>query len=242
MRVSLFITCLADLFHPEIGLAMVTILRKHGVELVFPRGQTCCGQPAFNTGNWAEARSVAARMLDVFESSEYVVSPSASCTAMIREGFPRLFVNDEALHARSEALASRSFEFIEFLGKVLNIKSADARFDGRLTYHYTCHQRALGMTTEAEDLVKSLQGVTYIPLEGKERCCGFGGAFSIKMPDLSGHMANDKVERIIETGAEAVVVNDTGCIMNISGALKRRGVPVKVIHLARILSGEVTAP
>lgn len=242
MRVSLFITCLADLFHPEIGMAMVQILRLHGVELDFPRDQTCCGQPGFNTGNWEQARSAAARMLDVFEGAEYVVSPSASCTAMVRESFPRLFANDPKLRERSETLGARTFEFIEFLGKVLHSTGRDARFDGKLTYHYTCHQRALGMTTEAENLVRALKGVTYIPLERKEQCCGFGGAFSIKMPDISGHMAHEKVDRIIESGADAVVVNDTGCIMNIEGTLKRRGARTKVIHLARILSGEVTGP
>jgi len=242
MRASLFITCLADLFEPAIGVAMVRLLRKHGVALDFPEAQTCCGQPAFNTGNWDDARAVARRMLDVFEDAEYVVSPSGSCTAMVREQFPVLFAEEPRQLERAKALASRTYEFIEFFVKVLKITDPDARFDGTLTYHYTCHLRGLGMTTEAEDLVRRLKGVTYVPLERKEQCCGFGGAFAVKYPDVSGAMVNDKVDCIIRTGADAVVVNDTGCIMNIAGALRRRNVPIRVIHLARILAGEVTHP
>jgi len=242
MEASLFITCLGDLFEPSIGVAMVRLLRKHGVALDFPEGQTCCGQPAFNTGNWDEARLVARRMMNVFEGSEYVVSPSASCTAMVREQFPVLFANEARELERARSLASRTYEFIEFLVKVLGVTEPNARFDGTLTYHYTCHQRALGLTEEAENLVRRIEGATYVPLERKEQCCGFGGAFAVKVSDVSGSMVNDKVDCIIRTGADAVVVNDTGCIMNIGGALRRRNVPIRVVHLARILAGEVTHP
>jgi len=242
MRASLFITCLADLFEPAVGVAMVRLLRKHGVDVDFPEEQTCCGQPAFNTGSWDDVRPVARRMLDVFDGAEYVVSPSGSCTAMVREHFPELFADDPALADRARALAGRTYEFIEFLVRVLGVTEPGARFDGTLTYHYSCHLRALGMTTEAEDLIRRLDGATYVPLERRDQCCGFGGAFAVRYPDVSGSMVADKVECIIGTGADAVVVNDTGCIMNISGALKRRKVPIRVIHLARILAGEVTGP
>lgn len=242
MRASLFITCLADMFLPDVGVAMVRVLRAHGVELDFPRDQTCCGQPAFNSGEWGNARRVAQRMLGVFDDTEYIVSPSASCTAMVREQFPVLFADDPQLKERATNLASRTYEFIEFLVKVLGVTEPNACFDGRLTYHYTCHQRALGMTDEAENLIKQLEGVTYIPLERKDQCCGFGGVFAVKQPEVSGAMVNDKVDCILQTGADAVVVNDTGCIMNIAGALRRRNLPVRVIHLASILAGEVTRP
>lgn len=242
MRASLFITCLADLFEPSVGVAMVRVLRKHGVALDFPEAQTCCGQPAFNTGNWDAARLVARRMMDVFERAEYVVSPSASCTAMVREQFPILFAEEARDLARARSLASRTYEFVEFLVKVLHVTEPNARFHGTLTYHYTCHQRALGLTDEAENLVRRLDGVTYVPLERKEQCCGFGGAFAVKCSDVSGAMVNDKVDCIVRTGAAAVVVNDTGCILNIAGALRRRNVPVRVVHLASILAGEVTHP
>lgn len=242
MRASIFITCLADLFSPEIGVAMVRVLRKHGVDLDFPKAQTCCGQPAFNSGARDDSRRVARRMLDVFEDSEYVVSPSGSCTAMVREQFPVLFADDDALLERSRALADRTYEFIEFLVKVLGVTEPDARFDGKLTYHYTCHLRGIGITNEAEELVKRIDGAEYVPLDAMDQCCGFGGAFAVKHAAVSGAMVRDKVENIVRSGADAVVVNDTGCIMNIDGALRRRGVPVRVVHLSRILSGEVTHP
>jgi L-lactate dehydrogenase complex protein LldE len=240
MHASLFITCLADMFAPETGVAMVKILRDHGVELDFPPEQTCCGQPAFNTGNWDDARAVARQMIDAFDGDGYVVCPSASCTAMVREEYPIIFADVPDILPRARALGERTYEFIEFLGKVLGVTDPDARFDGSLTYHYTCHQRHIGMTTEAETLVRGLKGATYIPLERGDRCCGFGGAFVVKQQDVSGEMVRDKVDCILATGADAVVVNDTGCIMNIAGELHRRGSDVPVIHLARILSGEVT--
>jgi L-lactate dehydrogenase complex protein LldE len=242
MRVSLFITCLADLFAPEIGVDMVRVLRRNGVEVDFPESQTCCGQPAFNSGAWDDARRVARPMLDAFADVDHVVSPSASCVSMIRNQFPLLFADDPDLVERSRELGSRTYEFIEFLVRVLGIAEPRAKFDGTLTYHYSCHLRELGMTTEAEDLVKRLDGTTYVPLEGQNQCCGFGGSFAIKQPAVSGSMVGEKIDAIIDTGADAVVVNDTGCILNISGAFHRRNVPVRVVHLAQILAGEVTHP
>ena len=242
MHVALFATCLADVFEPEIPISVVNVLRKNGCSVDFPEAQTCCGQPAFNTGNWREARIAARRMIDVFQGDFPIVSPSASCTAMVREQYPVLFADDPPMLERAQELASRTYEFVEFFTKVLKIDDPAAEFHGRATYHYTCHQRPLGLTTEAEDLIRKLKGIEYVPLERKDRCCGFGGAFAVKHPDVSGEMVHDKVECIIRTGAEAVIVNDTGCIMNIAGALKKRRVSIQVIHLARILSGEVTSP
>jgi L-lactate dehydrogenase complex protein LldE len=242
LRASVFITCLADIFAPDIGLAMVRVLGKHGVDLDFPTGQTCCGQPAFNSGAWDDSRRVAKRMIEVFSDSEYLISPSGSCTGMVREQFPALFANEPETLAKAQALADRTYEFVEFLVKVLGIEHPEARFDGRLTYHYTCHLRGIGISNEAEQLIQRLDGVTYVPLDQMDQCCGFGGAFAVKQADISGSMVADKVDAIIASEADAVVVNDTGCIMNISGALHRRNVPIPVIHLARILSGEVTHP
>ncbi len=242
MGCQLFITCLADVFHPEIGEAMVEVLERTGVAVTFPHEQTCCGQPAFNTGNWNEAHAVALHMLDVFEGDDYVVCPSASCTGMVRQQYPVLFADDPRNLERAHRLAKRTFEFIEFLVKVLWITDWKAYYEGTLTYHYTCHLREIGITSEAEDLIRMLDRARYAPLENKDRCCGFGGAFSIKEPEVSGEMVRDKVRCIMDTGADAVVVNDTGCIMNIEGGLRRAGSDMPVIHLARILSGEVTGP
>ena len=242
MRVALFATCLADVFEPEIPVSIVRVLRRYGVDVTFPEAQTCCGQPAFNTGNRPEAKAAAARMIDVFDGDDMIVSPSASCTAMVREQYPVLFADDPPMLERAHALASRTYEFVEFLAKVLKVEDPDAEFNGTATYHYTCHQRPLGLTTEAEDLIRKLRGVTYVPLERRDRCCGFGGAFAVKEPEVSGEMVRDKVECIIRTGADAVIVNDTGCIINIAGALNKRRVPIRVVHLARILAGEVTGP
>jgi L-lactate dehydrogenase complex protein LldE len=237
VKASLFVTCLTDLFYPRVAVAMVRVLRRLGVEVDFPEGQTCCGQPAFNSGFEDDARAVAARMIDVFETSEAVVTPSGSCAAMVREHFEHLFEHDPRMLARARALADKTFDFVEFLDKKLDVDwpSWSLTGDEAVTFHYSCHLRGLGMTTEAVDVLKRIDGVDYRPLDDLDQCCGFGGTFAVKFGDISAAMAREKVRRIAETGADVLMCNDGGCAMNIAGACRRQGVDVTVKHIAELL-------
>lgn len=239
MRVSLFITCLADQFYPGVGEAAVKVLRRLGVEVSFNPAQTCCGQPAFNTGYREEARQVAARMLDLFggEQTDYVVSPSGSCTSMVRVFYPELFEGDPARLAKAKALAGRIFEFSEFLVKVLKVEDVGASFPHRLAYHPSCHLlRELGVSDEPRRLLRSVRGADLVELPDHQLCCGFGGTFSVKFPEVSVAMGKDKVKVARENGAEYLVANDSGCLMHLAGLIHRQGVPLKTIHLAEVLA------
>ena len=234
MKVSLFITCLTDTFYPHAGQAVVDVLRRCGCEVEFPRGQTCCGQPMFNNGYHREAADLARRMIDLFDDAEHIVTPSGSCCAMVREHYPRLLPGD----ARCEAFVNRTYEFVEFLHKVLKVdlRAMGCRGHGSATYHYSCHLRGLGMTDEAVQLLKQIEGLEYRALERMDQCCGFGGTFAVKFPQVSGAMVEDKVACLRATGAEVLVCNDGGCAMNISGALHRAGVDMRVMHIAELIS------
>jgi L-lactate dehydrogenase complex protein LldE len=238
MKVSLFITCLGDLVYPRAGVAVVRILRKLGCEVDFPAGQTCCGQPFFNNGYFDQARPLARRMLDIFQDSRHVVTPSGSCAAMVREHFPRLFA-DEPDKSRAAALAAKTYEFVEFLTRVLKVEKIQARVPAAVAYHYSCHLRGLGVTDEAQKLLAGLDGVRLLPLEKFDQCCGFGGTFAVKMDHISGAMVRDKVGCIAATGAQIVTAVDAGCLMNIAGALSRAGVPCKALHIAQVLAGDI---
>ncbi|MSS70673.1 MAG: (Fe-S)-binding protein [Candidatus Latescibacteria bacterium] len=238
MKVSLMITCLGDLFCPEAGVATVRVLRRLGVEVDFPKGQTCCGQPMFNSGFHRDAREVARHTIEAFEGESPVVAPSGSCAAMVRVGYPELFHDDAGMRGRAEALAGRTFELSEFLVKTLKVEDVGARFEGRVTYHYACHLRGLGMTDEAVRLIRNVKGAAFVPLERWDQCCGFGGSFSVRYPEVSGAIVADKVDCIARTGADAVVSTDAGCLMNIAGAMRRRGVKVRAMHLAELLASE----
>jgi len=235
VKVSLMITCLGEMFYPEAGVATVNLLRRLGVEVDFPKAQTCCGQPLFNSGFHRDAREVARHTIEVFEGDRLVVAPSGSCAAMARVGYPELFHGDAEMRGRAEALAGRTYELSEFLVKVLKVEDVGARFEGRVTYHYACHLRGLGMTDEAVRLVRNVKGAEFVPLERWDQCCGFGGSFSVRYPDASGAIVADKVDCIARTGADAVVATDAGCLMNIAGAMRRRGVRVRAMHLAELL-------
>lgn len=238
MRVSLFVTCLTDLYYPDVAKAMVRILRRLGIEVDFPNKQTCCGQPALNSGMIDEARDIAARMIDIFENADLVVSPSGSCCSIVREHYPHLFKDDPKMLARALALGEKTFEFVEFLQKKLKVDWSkwNLKFPAVATYHYSCHHRGIGMSTEeVPRLLKQIQGLEYRELEKLEQCCGFGGTFSIKSPEISGAMSRDKVACIKKTGADLVVINEGGCTMNIIGCCHREGVNVKAIHIAEIL-------
>ncbi|WP_042160129.1 (Fe-S)-binding protein [Paenibacillus gorillae] len=235
MKVSLFITCLSDAIYPRVGEAMVRLLARYGVQLDFPTVQTCCGQPAFNSGYWKEARATAATILDAFEDSDFVISPSGSCTGMIHH-YPKLFENDPVMLERARRLQSKSYEFTQFLVQVLGVKDVGAVFPHKVTYHPSCHgSRLLGVKEEPLELMRNVQGLELVPLPFAEDCCGFGGTFAVKMADISGAMVTEKVDHVLETEAEVLVGLDMACMMNIAGNLRFRNEPVKVMHLAELL-------
>lgn len=236
MKVSLMITCLGDALFPEAGVATVKLLRRLGVEVDFPAMQTCCGQPHFNSGFHKDARDLARHTIRAFANGQTVVTPSGSCAAMVKLEYPELFHDDMVWHGRAEELARRTHELSDFLVNVLGKEDVGARFEGKVTYHMACHLRGLGTLTEPERLLKKVQGLTYLPLERYDECCGFGGSFAVRYPGISGSMVQDKAGFIEKTGADAVVATDAGCLMNIGGCLHRRGGKVKVLHLAEVLA------
>lgn len=236
MKVSLFVTCLGDQLFPKVGVATVRVLRRLGCEVDFPEAQICCGQPAFNSGRHAEARRVARSLLDAFEGSEYVVAPSGSCVGMIRHYYAELFAGDAELAARARAFAAKTYELSQFLVQVLGVEDLGGRFAERVTYHASCHgSRLLGVRDEPIRLISNLDEVDFVPLRRCEDCCGFGGTFSVKLADVSGAMVDEKVDHIVETGADYVVSTDMGCLMNIAGRLARRNLPIYPLHLAELL-------
>jgi L-lactate dehydrogenase complex protein LldE len=229
------ITCLGDALFPEVGVATVKLLRRLGVEVEFPQAQTCCGQPHFNSGFHEEARKLAMHTIAAFAGHHLVVTPSGSCAAMVKLEYPHLFENDLVWHGRAEDLARRTHELADFLVNVLKVDDVGARFEGKATYHMACHLRGLGSQGEPERLLRSVQGLELVPLERYDECCGFGGSFSVRFPGISGAMVQDKAIFIEQTGADAVVATDAGCLMNIAGCLRRRGSKVKALHLAQVL-------
>jgi L-lactate dehydrogenase complex protein LldE len=238
MKVALMITCLGDIFRPEAGVATVRLLRRLGVHVEFPEAQTCCGQPFFNSGYPRHAQDVARHTIAVFEQAavDAVVVPSGSCAAMVKVEYPELFREDPAWHERATQLARRTHELSDFLVNVLGCEDVGASFKGRVTYHYACHLRTLGLEDEAIRLIRSVRGVEYVPLDGLEDCCGFGGSFAVRFPEVSGAIVSDKAQAIARTGADVVVATDAGCLMNIAGRLHRIGSNVRAMHLAELLT------
>ncbi len=238
MKVALMITCLGDIFRPEAGVATVRLLRRLGVQVEFPEGQTCCGQPFFNSGYPKHAQDVARHTIEVFErvAVDAIVVPSGSCAAMVKVEYPALFHDDAQWHGRATELASRAHELTDFLVNVLGRDDVGASFRGKVTYHFACHLRTLGLKDEAVRLIRAIRGVEYVPLEGLEDCCGFGGSFAVRFPEISGAIVHDKALAIVRTGADAVVATDAGCLMNIAGRLHRIGSNVRALHLVEILA------
>ncbi|MGE0757432.1 MAG: (Fe-S)-binding protein [Pirellulaceae bacterium] len=235
MQIALLVTCLGDVLRPGAGRAVVRILRRLGHEVVFPAAQTCCGQPLFNSGYADLARAQARHTIEVFEPYTCVVTPSGSCAAMIQVEYAHLFHDDPAWQARSAALAAKTFEFSEFLVERLGTLDVGARFDGTVTYHFACHLRMLKHTASAEKLIQHVSGATLVPLPRQEQCCGFGGSFAVRYPQISGALVHDKARCVVETGASALVSTDTGCLMNIGGRLHRQGHKLEVLHIAELL-------
>ncbi len=220
-------------------MANTDVQRRVGVDVDVPSGQTCCGQLPFNDGFWPEARRVAVHHLEVFERSDAVVAPSGSCAAMVRHFYPLLFRDDAARLSQVENLAARTFELSEFLVRRLQVSDLGAAFAGRVTYLASCHgYRELRLWEEPLTLLRAVRGLEYVPLDGVEECCGFGGAFSVKMAELSGAMLDAKIEAINRSGAQVVTGTDISCLMHLEGGLRRRGLPIRALHLAQILASE----
>ena len=242
-KVGLFVTCLVDLFRPSVGFAAVKLLEQAGCAVFVPRLQTCCGQPAYNSGDRTDARDIARQVIDTFEPYDYVVAPSGSCAGMIREHYPALFEDEAETAHRAHGLARRTFELVSFLRDVRGMETVDAHFSGRVTYHDACSGlRELSVKEQPRRLLRSVEGLELVELAGAETCCGFGGTFCVKYPEISNRMVEDKAEAIEATGAETLLAGDLGCLLNMAGKLKRRGSPVRVRHVAEVLAGMTGGP
>lgn len=241
VRASLFVTCIIDQLYPEVGVSVVRTLRRCGVEVDFPEGQTCCGQPLYNSGFTNEARKLAARTLDALDGSEYVVVPSGSCGAMLRVFYEDLFADDPVMLERAEALRDRVYEFTEFLTDVMGVDtvSGDVEAARRMvTYHPSCHLlREMRVADGPRTLLGNVAGVELVDLPDAEQCCGFGGTFAVKYPHISEEMLADKLASIRQSGADTVTACDMGCLMHIGGAISRLELPISVRHVAQILDG-----
>ncbi len=232
-------TCIVDQVFPQVGIAITQVLERLGYPVDFPKAQTCCGQPAFNTGYTDEARTIARHFLHVFRDSEYIVVPSGSCTSMISHHFADLFQHDPKLLAEAHALEPRVWEFSRFLLEVAGVEDVGARFDGVVTYHDSCHAlRELHIKAAPRKLLAKVRGLTLAEMSAAEECCGFGGTFSIKFPEVSGAMARTKIDSIQKTGASTVVSIDSSCLMQLQGVIDRAGLPIKTLHLAEVLASQ----
>lgn len=242
-KIALFVTCLVDLYRPSVGFAAVKLLEDAGCEVVVPAAQTCCGQPAWNSGDRADATAIARQVIETFEPFPYVVAPSGSCAGMIKHHYPAVFAGDPHWRGRAEALALKTFELMEFLVDIRGVTAVDARFDGTVTYHDSCSSlRELGVSAQPRALLDSVAGLQRRELRAPEQCCGFGGTFCIKYPEVSTEIVSRKTADIAETGAGTVLAGDLGCLLNIAGRLQREGVAVRARHVAEVLAGMADEP
>lgn len=239
-RVALLVTCLVDLFRPPVGFATLRLLEQAGCVVTVPETQTCCGQPAFNSGDRATATRQARFMVEALaaEAVDYVVAPSGSCAEMIRAHYPALLANDRAMAGRARVLADKTHELTSFLVDVLGWTGIAARLQATATYHDTCSGlRGLGVREQPRQLLEQVEGLSMRELSAPEECCGFGGTFCVKYPDISARMVGDKADDVAASGADLVLGGDMGCLLNIAGMLKRRGSPVQTRHVAEVLAG-----
>jgi L-lactate dehydrogenase complex protein LldE len=239
MRVGFFVTCLVDLMRPSVGFAAIRLLEAGGAEVFVPPSQTCCGQPAYNAGDRADAIAIARKLLDEFEGCDYLVAPSGSCSGMIRTHYAELFADDPATAARAAKLALRTYELTDFLVSVLKFERPPGTFGGKVTYHDCCAGlREMGVKAQPRALLANVAGVELTEMADCETCCGFGGTFSIKFGEISARLADNKCRNVQATGADAVVLGDLGCILSIEGRLRRIGdTRTKVLHVAEVLAG-----
>lgn len=236
--VALFVTCLADLVRPNVGFAAVKLLAQAGADVVVPEKQTCCGQPALNSGNLEDARALARQMIEAFEGFDWVVAPSGSCAGTIRVHYPELFKDDEVWKPRAEALAAKTYELTSFLSDVVKADLAPVTYNGVAAYHDSCAGlRELGIKQQPRDLLANVEGLQVKELSDAGTCCGFGGLFSVKHGDVSGAIVDKKTTDILATNADTLLGGDLGCLMNMSGRLTRVGSKVRVYHVAEVLAG-----
>ncbi len=237
-RVALFVTCLVDLQRPSVGFAAIALLEAAGCDVEVPRQQTCCGQPAYNSGDRATAADLARDFVEAFSGYDYVVVPSGSCGGMLSSHMPHLFDDDPNMKARAEALAAKTFELISFLVDERGMTEVAAHYNGTVTYHDSCAGlRELGIKSQPRTLLASVQGLSLVEMKEPEICCGFGGTFCVKYPDISTRMVSDKVADIAATGADTLLAGDLGCLLNMAGRLSREGKAVHVRHIAEVLAG-----
>jgi L-lactate dehydrogenase complex protein LldE len=242
VRVGLFVTCLVDLMRPSVGFAAVKLLEDAGCTVEVPV-QTCCGQPAYNTGDRSTTRDLAERVIESFRGFDYVVAPSGSCAGMIKVHYPELFMDDPNWAPRANELAGRTFELTSFLVDVMGVKAVTARFGGAVTYHDSCSGlRELGVKRQPRRLLASIEGLDLVEMADSEVCCGFGGTFAVKYAEISNAIVSEKTAKIAETGAPLVLAGDLGCLMNMAGKLSREGRPVAARHVAEVLAGMTDEP
>ena len=239
MRVGFFVTCLVDLMRPSIGFAAIKLLEAGGAEVIVPETQTCCGQPGYNSGDRKGAMVLAAKLVAEFEACDYLIAPSGSCAGMIKTHYADLFRDDPAMLERSNALGDRTWELTDFLVNVLKLESVPGKFAGTVTYHDSCAGlREMGVKQQPRTLLAKVEGLTLKEMTECETCCGFGGTFSIKYGEISSRLADNKCEFVARSKADAVVLGDLGCMLNIEGRLRRRGdMTTKVLHVAELLAG-----
>jgi L-lactate dehydrogenase complex protein LldE len=236
MKISLFIPCFVDQFYPQVGMSIVQVFERLGHTVDYPEAQTCCGQPAFNSGYWDEARTMAERQMSVFRDAENVVIASGSCGAMVKFFYPELFHGCPG-EAEAKALAAKTFEFSDFLVNQLGVLDVGAKFPGKATFHDGCHGlRELGAKKTPRQLLEHVKGLDLVEMKEAETCCGFGGTFAVKFPTISTAMGEVKCANAAETGAEYIISGDSSCLMHIQGLLSRQGSPMKTLHLAEVLN------
>ena len=242
-RVGLFVTCLVDLMRPSVGFAAVKLIEAAGCDVIVPAAQTCCGQPAYNSGDRATAADLARQTIKAFEGMDYVVAPSGSCAGMLKHHYPALLKDDGEWAQRAEDFAERVFELVSFLTDVRGLERVEARLDARVTYHDSCSGlRELAIKGQPRRLLASVDGLTLVEMPENEVCCGFGGTFAIKYPDVSNAMVGKKCANIAGVKPDMVLAGDLGCLMNMAGKLAREGSPIAVRHIAEVLAGELDAP
>jgi L-lactate dehydrogenase complex protein LldE len=242
-RVALFVTCLVDLFRPTVGLAAVKLLEEAGCTVEVPAAQTCCGQPAWNSGDRADTAAIARQVIEVFEPYDYVVAPSGSCGGMLSHHYPALFTEDPAWAERARRFAAKCHELVSFLTDVMRVERVAAAFHGSVTYHDSCSGlRELGIKAEPRRLLASVKGLALTELKDSEVCCGFGGTFCVKYPAISDRMVEEKVKHIAAARAGTLLAGDLGCLLNMAGKLKRLGSAVESRHVAEVLADMATGP
>jgi L-lactate dehydrogenase complex protein LldE len=242
-KVGLFVTCLVDLIRPSVGFAAVKLIEATGCRVHVPSAQTCCGQPAYNSGDKASAIAIAKQTITAFSEFDYVVAPSGSCAGMIKVHYPDLLKDDAAWAAKAKALAAKTYELIAFLVDVRGLTSVDAEVKARATYHDSCSGlRELKIKNQPRALLATVKGLELVEMEDSEVCCGFGGTFSIKFPDISNAMVEKKTTSVTATKPNLLLAGDLGCLMNMAGKLKRQGSAIEVRHVAEVLAGDLAAP